>query len=96
MHYRLMNDYTVQWPFWADGGAREDGDPVLPAPLADAVRAWAALFNAKFDFMRGWPNVAVARQHEAEGQRLYEEASRALPDDSITLHYWETLCHGDS
>ena len=85
MEYRLMNDYSVGWPFWATDGLCDDGDPQLPTSLAAELRAWAATFNQEFDYMTGWPTATLADEHEREGRRLYEEVERALPNDSITL-----------
>jgi hypothetical protein len=96
MEYRLMNDYSVGWPFWATDGLCDDGDPQLPASLAAELRAWAATFNQEFDYMTGWRTATLADEHEREGRRLYEEVKRALPNDSLTLEYWETALRDSS
>lgn len=92
MQYRLMNDYSADWPFWGGkegAGLCADGDPDLPEEIATAARAWAAQFNALFDWQHGWPDAAVAAAHEAEGKRLYEDVGRALPGEQVTFEYWE-------
>ncbi|MBD3757204.1 MAG: hypothetical protein IE924_03775 [Microbacterium sp.] len=92
MQYRLMNDYSADWPFWGgkeDAGLCADGDPALPGSTAAAARAWAAQFNESFDWQHGWPNAAMAVAHEEEARRLYEEVKRALPNDQVALVYWE-------
>lgn len=92
MQYRLMNDYSADWPFWGgkDGaGLCADGDPALPVETATAARAWASQFNALFDWQHGWPSAAIAAAHEEEGRRLYDEVKSALPGDEVVLQYWE-------
>lgn len=90
MHLRLMNDYTVSWPLWAPDGLFDDGEPQVPASLANALRDWAAVFNENYDYLRGWPTSIIAIEHQREGQRLHHELQRARPGDTITLEYWET------
>ncbi|MFB8147268.1 hypothetical protein ACFC1W_11060 [Microbacterium sp. NPDC056003] len=89
MRYRLSNDYGARWPFWAADGLCADGDPALPPELEREVREWADQFEQLFDWQHGWPDQATADQHRAEGERLYDEVQRALPDDTIAFHYWE-------
>lgn len=43
MRYRLMNDYSANWPVWRDDGGAPDGEPQLPAWLQCAVGRWAGL-----------------------------------------------------
>ncbi|WP_181439714.1 hypothetical protein [Curtobacterium sp. MCBD17_028] len=45
MEYRLMNEYTVDWPIWRDDGGAPEGEPELSQRLAAQVRDWAATFN---------------------------------------------------
>ncbi|MDQ1123456.1 hypothetical protein [Microbacterium trichothecenolyticum] len=93
MRYRLMNDYSVDWPFWGgeeDPGLCADGDPSLPTDLAVAVRAWAARFNAKFSWEHGWPDEETAAFHRAEGELLHRKVKEALPGHDVALMYWET------
>lgn len=45
MHYRMMNDYSADWPFWDDEGQCRDGEPTLPPRLDTDVRTWAADFD---------------------------------------------------
>ncbi len=92
MQYRLMNDYSADWPFWGGkegAGLCADDDPVLPAETAAAARVWAAQFNELFDWQYGWPDAATAVAHEEEARRLFEEVKRALPGDHVVLQYWE-------
>lgn len=98
MQYRLMNDYSADWPFWGGkegAGLCGDGDPALPEEIATAARAWAAQFNELFDWQQGWPSAAIAAAHEEEASRLYAEVKRALPDDKVILHYWERAYRED-
>lgn len=95
MHYTLMNDYSADWPFWADNGLCDVGEPALPVSLAARALAWAAFFNTRYSHMTGWPDAAVARKQEAEAHSLYELVRKALPDDNITLHYWEIRHSGN-
>lgn len=90
MHYRFANDYGARWPFWAAGGLCAGGDPALPPQLERDVREWVNQFEQLFDWRQGWPDQATADGHRAEGERLYDEVRRALPDVTITFHYWET------
>jgi hypothetical protein len=90
MRYRFFNDYAAGWPFWDNGGLCADGDPALPPQLERDVRDWAAQFERLFDWQHGWPDKKTADAHRAEGDRLYAEIQRALPDDIIAFRYWET------
>ena len=89
--YKLMNDYSAAWPFWGgrDIGLCHDDDPALPAEVAAAARSWAAQFNELFDHEYGWPNRAIALAHREEGERLFAEVGRLLPDHDVSFHYWE-------
>jgi hypothetical protein len=90
VHYRLMDEYGVAWPLWSDDGLCPDGTPDLPQPVADAVRAWAAVFDAGFHRDTGWRDPAVGRAHARQARRLEELVRRALPaGDSCTSQYWE-------
>jgi hypothetical protein len=90
LQHRLSNDYGGRWPFWGNGGLCGEGDPALPADLERDVKQWADQFERLFDWQHGWPNQATADAHRAEGDRLHREIQRALPDDTIAFHYWET------
>ena len=91
MQYRFSNDYGGRWPFWGNGGLLSEGDPALSSDLERDVKNWADEFERLFDWQHGWPNRAIADAHRAEGDRLYREVQHALPDDTVTFHYWETL-----
>lgn len=97
MLYKLMNDYSADWPFWGgrDIGLCADDDPILPADLAAECRRWAAQFNEEFDVEHGWATARIAAEHEAWGRRLYDAVRRALPDDEVTFHYWERAHRAD-
>jgi len=91
MHYRLMNEYGVLWPFWADVGKCGPGQPDLPPRVEAAVRAWAANFNDRYSWESGWPTEGEAREHASQAQRLVEILAGLLPEvDSIELDLWET------
>lgn len=89
LHYTLMNDYSADWPFWADDGLCDVGEPALPASLAARALTWAAVFNTRYSHMTGWPDAATAQQQEVEAHHLYDLVKSALPNDAVTLHYWE-------
>lgn len=93
MRYKLMNDYSADWPFWGGvegSGLCRDDDPTLAPDLTEEVRAWAAQFNDSFDWQFGWPDEATATAHRAEGERLFRAVVAALPNDAVTFDYWET------
>ncbi|PPF56454.1 hypothetical protein C5B94_03270 [Clavibacter michiganensis] len=95
MHYRLMNEYSVAWPFWGDDGLAADGTPALPQRIDAAVRDWAAGFNQSYSWEHGWPNPAAAREHAEQGRRLHAIIEKLLPpDDTVTLDLWETTHRG--
>jgi hypothetical protein len=100
MHYKMMNEYTVDWPFWNVWAttnehpslcAEEDPPlPHLPEDLTQRIRQWARQFNDHFSWETGWPSREMARAHEEEGRRLHGQVVAALPDDIVDLDYWET------
>lgn len=100
MHFKMMNEYTVDWPFWNVWAttsehpylcAEEDPPlPCLPDELSQEIRRWARQFNEHFDDVTGWPSGGMARAHEEEGRRLHEQVVAALPEDIVDFHYWET------
>ena len=90
MRYRFFNDYSAGWPFWGDDGLCAEDDPALPPELKREVKDWADQFERLFDWQHGWPDKATAEAHRHEGERLYAEVQRALPNDTITFRYWET------
>ena len=97
MEYKLMNDYDVDWPVWADEGAAAALELELPRRLTTEVRAWAKRFNDLYSYETGWPDARTGRENEAEGKRLVEAIRRELNSgDSIVLRYWETLNAGGS
>jgi hypothetical protein len=92
MRYKLMNEYSVGWPFW--GGRKGAGlcaanDPKLPEEVSIAVLSWAAQFNAFYDFETGWPDAMMAAAHHAEGERIFKEVQRLLPEHQLVFQYWE-------
>ncbi|MCY1718698.1 hypothetical protein OVA26_17315 [Microbacterium sp. SL62] len=49
MLYRLINDYSADWPFWGGkegAGLCADDDPDLSEEIATAARAWATVTDA--------------------------------------------------
>ncbi|MBF4629601.1 hypothetical protein ITJ42_00035 [Clavibacter michiganensis subsp. phaseoli] len=95
MHYRLMNEYSVAWPFWGDDGLAADGTPSLPPRIEAAVRDWAAGFNGSYSWEHGWPNATAAREHAEQSRRLHAIIEKLLsPDDTVTLDLWETTHSG--
>jgi hypothetical protein len=95
MHYRLMNEYSVEWPFWHDEGLAANGTPALPPRIEAAVRDWAAKFNESYSWEHGWPDQATAREHEEQGQRLRSIIEKLLPpEDTVSFDLWETTHRG--
>lgn len=95
MHYRLMNEYSVVWPFWPDDGPAAEGKPALPSHIEEAVRGWTAESNRSYSPEHGWPDPTTARQHEEQGHRLHAIIEKLLPpEDSVSFEYWETAQRG--
>lgn len=91
MRYGLMNEYTVDWPFWDEDGHCREGTPNLSPKLVAEVRAWASEFNTSYDVEAGWPTESAARSHERQGHRLLRLVAGELStDDDVVLDYWET------
>jgi hypothetical protein len=91
VHYRLMNEYSVDWPFWDEAGLCKEGTPPLSPKLVTEVLAWASAFNDNYAIEAGWPSEAAARSHERQGHRLLQLVERELPtEDDVVLGYWET------
>lgn len=102
MYIRMMNEYSVNWPFRNPAGSNPDTDlpylpeemenplPHLPEELADRVRAWTRQFAENYERNFQWPSRQMDRGHQEEGRRLHAEVAAALPDDTVVLHYWET------
>ncbi|WP_417286663.1 hypothetical protein [Corynebacterium variabile] len=102
MYIKMMNEYSVDWPFWNPAGKNPDTDlpyllsdmddplPRLPDDLAARIRAWTRTFAENFDPFQGWPSQDMARAHEEEGRRLHAEVAATLPDDTVVRNYWET------
>jgi hypothetical protein len=84
MRYRLMNDYSVDWPLWGDEELMPYGKPELPPRLVAEIRAWADEFEEFCLPMEGWPDAKTGRLHWEEGERLAAAIRRELgPDDSL-------------
>ncbi|WP_420100296.1 hypothetical protein [Corynebacterium sp.] len=104
MHYKMMNEYTVDWSFWNVWAttnehpylcAEEDPPlPYLPDELSQEIRRWARQFSDHFSWETGWPSGDIARAHEEEGRRLHAQVVAALPEDIVDLDYWETSVAG--
>lgn len=89
MRYRLMNDYSADWPFWNDEGLCADSDPNLSPELSERARWWSEQFQRGFSYETGWPDTQTAAKHESEGRALYEAIRAAHPSLDIEFHYWE-------
>lgn len=95
MRYRLMNDYSADWPLWRDDGGAPDGEPRLPAWLEADIREWAATFDALYSHETGWPDAETGRQQRRKGERLAASIARHLSlGDSIVFAHWETNVAG--
>ncbi|MGP5690994.1 hypothetical protein ACTXOY_01230 [Corynebacterium variabile] len=102
MYIKMMNEYSVDWPFWNPAGRNPDLDlpyllsdmddplPHLPDDLAAQVRSWTRQFAENYERNFRWPSQEMARAHEEEGRRLHAEVTAALPVDTVVLDYWET------
>lgn len=91
MHYRLMNEWGVDWPPWAEDGLCPPGTPALSEAVTNVVLAWTADFSANYSMEWGWLTERAARGHERQAHRLLELIERDLgPEDDVELHYWET------
>ncbi len=102
MYIKMMNEYSVDWPFWNPAGRNPDLDlpyllsdmddplPHLPDDLAAQVRSWTRQFAEIYERNFRWPSQEMARAHGEEGRRLQAEVTAALPVDTVVLDYWET------
>ncbi len=102
MYIKMMNEYSVDWPFWNPAGSNPDLDlpyllsgmddplPHLPGDLAAQVRSWTRQFAENYERNFRWPSQEMARAHGEEGRRLQAEVTAALPVDTVVLDYWET------
>ncbi|KTR03746.1 hypothetical protein [Curtobacterium citreum] len=91
MRYRLMNEYSVDWPLWHDDGLCDAGTPSFSPQLEREILEWARDFNENYGIETGWPTEAAARSHERQGRRLLLLVERELPEeDDVVLGYWET------
>ena len=86
---RLMNDYTAKWPLWTIPMSQRS-DWQLSDELATRLEAWAAVFNAHYDFMTGWPDVKMRDAQRAEGVKLAALLQAELGDEwTVQLQFWE-------
>lgn len=88
---RVMPDYAC-WPLWRDDGEGGNIDPeTLPvsAALKAALSAWAAWFEAGFDWddPAASPPIPNAGAFEAEGRRLATWLAREL-GPAWRVRYW--------
>lgn len=95
MRYRLMNDYSADWPIWRDDGGAPDGEPQLPAWLEADIRKWAATFESLYSYETGWPDARTGQEQRLKGERLAAAIARELSlGDSIVFAPWETNVAG--
>ncbi|WP_146243202.1 hypothetical protein [Curtobacterium sp. MCBD17_021] len=92
MHYRMMNDYSADWPLWGDDGQCPDGEPALPPRLDADVRQWAADFDGGYSYEFGWQTKARADEHRRRGRGLFGAVQRVVEAEghTVELAYWET------
>ncbi|MDT0211355.1 hypothetical protein [Curtobacterium sp. BRD11] len=91
MRYRLMNEYSVDWPLWHDDGLCVARTPSFSPRLEREILEWAHDFNENYGIETGWPTEAAAGSHERQGHRLLLLVERELPEeDDVVLGYWET------
>jgi hypothetical protein len=91
VRYRLMNEYSVDWPLWDDDGPCDAGTPPFSPRLEHEILEWARDFTENYGIESGWPTEAAARSHERQGRRLLLLVERELPEgDDVVLGYWET------
>jgi hypothetical protein len=91
VRYRLMNEYSVDWPLWDDDGPCAEGTPSFSPRLTTEILAWARDFTENYGVEAGWPTEAAARSHERQGRRLLLLVQRELPEEhDVVLGYWET------
>ncbi len=96
MHYKMMEEYGVDWPFWNLSDSEnehpylcEEEDPPLPhlpEELALRIRRWTRQFNDEYIVASGWPTEQMGREHAEEGRKLYAEVVAALPEDTVDFH----------
>lgn len=87
----LTVEYAASTPLDIDGRVLVSTAPLaLDDPLSQALIDWQQHFNAHFSAMRWphWDSAAAADWHEAEGHRLLDRLSAALPNTQVTLDLW--------
>lgn len=87
-----MNDYSAEWPLWTDSdGLTDESDWDLSQTLKRRLTAWAAFFEAHFDWEHGWDSPAACRQHRTEGVDLHQLLAGELGAGyDVILNSWET------
>jgi hypothetical protein len=88
---RVMPDYAC-WPLWDDAGQGGNIDPAtlpIPQALVAALAAWAAWFEAGFDWAdpAASPPMPDPDAFEAEGRRLTAWLAREL-GPAWRVRYW--------
>ncbi|WP_203075431.1 hypothetical protein [Falsiroseomonas ponticola] len=88
---RVMPDYAC-WPLWDDAGQGGNIDPAtlpIPQALVAALAAWAAWFEAGFDWAdpAASPPMPDPDAFEAEGRRLAAWLAREL-GPAWRVRYW--------
>lgn len=94
---KLMNEYTVDFPLWAN--TLNDGpfffEHLVSPQLRDDLREWAAYFNSHFDYMTGWPTHSHYEVHSDNAHSLVSRLRSELePEIHVEHHDWEHLVAG--
>jgi hypothetical protein len=87
----LAVEYSAPTPLDINGGVLRSTEPLgLDDALSDALIGWQRHFVEHFYFDRWphWDSLAAADWHEAEGHRLFDRLSAALPETQVTLSLW--------
>lgn len=84
-----MNDYSAQWPLWAEDGMIGPDDLGLSPPLAADLKAWQELFDADFHWETGWRTPAAQERHAREAAALVRRLRAEVgPDVEVELDTW--------
>ena len=90
MYIKMMNEYSVDWPFWNPAGRNPDLDlpyllsdmddplPHLPDDLAAQVRSWTRQFAENYERHFRWPSQEMARAHGGRRDAASRRKSRQL------------------
>jgi hypothetical protein len=87
----LAVEYSASTPLDIDGAVLLSTAALgLDDTLSEALIAWQRHFDVHFSAMRWphWDTLTAADWHEAEGRRLFDRLSAALPNTEVTLSLW--------